>query len=158
MKKLMLILVVAASVALRIWGISSWVAVASALIFGIIGVGIMVGLSTRWRTMVHCTAYCPIGIISNLMGKINPWRLRINPDCNQCGACKSACRYNALLKKNIEQNKPGITCTLCGDCIAGCKDRYISYHFPGFAPLSARKAFFVMCITLHAVFLGVARM
>ena len=154
----MLILVVAAAVALRIWGVSSWVAVASALIFGIIGIGIMVGLSTRWRMMVHCTAYCPMGIISNLMGKINPWRLRINPDCNQCGACTSACRYNALLKKNIEQNKPGITCTLCGDCIAGCKDRYISYHFPGLAPLAARKAFLVMCITLHAVFLGVARM
>jgi ferredoxin len=153
-----LILVVAAAVALRMWGLSLGAVVASASIFGIVGVGIMVSLSTRWGMMVHCTTYCPMGIISNLIGKINPWRLRINDHCTQCGACTRVCRYDALSLENIEQKKPGITCTLCGDCIASCKDRSITYHFPGLTPLAAHKAFLVMCITLHAVFLGVARM
>ncbi len=153
-----LILVVAAAVILSKGDFSSGMAVASASVFGLVGVGFMAGLSSRWGMMVHCTAYCPMGIISNLMGKINPWRLRINPACNQCCACVKACRYGALHMKNIEQRKPGLTCTLCGDCIASCKDRYISYHFPGLTPITTRKAFLVICITLHAAFLGVARM
>ncbi|UCH20113.1 MAG: 4Fe-4S binding protein [Deltaproteobacteria bacterium] len=153
-----LILVVATAIALRLWGNSAGVAVASAAIFGLVGVGVMAGFSSRRGMMVHCTAYCPIGVISNLMGKINPWRLRIDRDCNQCGACSKVCRYGALDMKNIEQRKPGLTCTLCGDCIASCKDSYIRYHFPGLDPSVARQAFLVVCITLHAAFLGVARM
>jgi polyferredoxin len=142
-----LVLVVAAAVTLRMWGNSPGVAVASASIFGLVGVGIMAGLSSRRGLMVHCTAYCPIGIISNLLGKINPWRLRIDHDCNQCGACSKTCRYGALYN-----------CTLCGDCISSCKDNYIRYHFPGLTPLAARKAFLVIVVSLHAAFLGVARM
>jgi polyferredoxin len=153
-----LVLVVAAAVTLRMWGNSPGVAVASASIFGLVGVGIMAGLSSRRGLMVHCTAYCPIGIISNLLGKINPWRLRIDHDCNQCGACSKTCRYGALYMKHLEQRKPGLNCTLCGDCISSCKDNYIRYHFPGLTPLAARKAFLVIVVSLHAAFLGVARM
>jgi len=153
-----LVLVVAAAVALRWWGNSPGIAVASASVFGLVGVGIMAGLSSRRGLMVHCTAYCPIGIISNLLGKINPWRLHIDHDCNQCGACSKACRYGALYIKHLEQKKPGLNCTLCGDCISSCKDNHIRYHFPGLAPPAARKAFLVIVITLHAAFLGVARM
>ena len=90
-----LVLVIAAAVALRWWDNSPGVGIASASIFGLVGVGIMVGLSSRRGLMVHCTAYCPIGIISNLLGKINPWRLRIDSNCNHCGACSKACRYGA---------------------------------------------------------------
>ena len=153
-----LVFVVAAAVTLRRWGNSPGLALASASIFGLVGVGIMAGLSSRRGMMVHCTAYCPIGIISNLLGKINPWRLRIDHDCNQCGACSKACRYGALYMKHLEQRKPGLNCTLCGDCISSCKDNYIQYHFPGLSPLAARKAYLVVVITLHAAFLGVARM
>jgi polyferredoxin len=153
-----LVLVVAAAIILRWWGNSPGVAVASASIFGLVGIGIMAGLSSHRGMMVHCTAYCPIGIISNLLGKINPWRLRIDHDCNQCGACTKACRYGALYMKNLEQRKPGLNCTLCGDCISRCKDNYIRYHFPGLTPHVAGRAFVVMVISLHAAFLGVARM
>jgi polyferredoxin len=153
-----LLLVVAAAITFRWWGNSPAVAVASASIFGLVGVGIMAGLSSRRGTMVHCKAYCPMGIISNLLGKINPWRLRINRDCSQCGACTKSCRYGALNMKHIEKRKPGLNCTLCGDCISSCKDNYIRYHFPGLRPLAARNAFLVIVISLHASFLGVARM
>jgi ferredoxin len=153
-----LIFVVVAAAAFRLGGVDPGLAAAAAAVFGLVGIGIMAGLSARQGRMVHCTAYCPIGIISNLMGKINPWRLRIDHDCNQCGACTKACRYGALEMKNIEQRKPGLTCTLCGDCIASCKDRFITYHFPGLTPQRARKAFWVICIPLHAAFLGIARM
>jgi polyferredoxin len=153
-----LVLVVAAAIVLRVWDNSPGMAVTSASLFGLVGVGVMAGLSSRRGMMVHCTAYCPIGIISNLLGKINPWRLRIDHDCNQCGACSKACRYGALYMKHLEQRKPGFNCTLCGDCISSCKDSYIRYHFPGLTPLTARKAFLVIVITLHAAFLGVARM
>ena len=153
-----LVFVVAAAVTFRWWGSSPGVAVAAASVFGLVGVGIMAGLSARQGMMVHCTAYCPIGIISNLLGKINPWRLRIDHDCNQCGACSKTCRYGALYMKHLEKSKPGINCTLCGDCISSCKDNYIRYYFPGLTALAARRAFLVMVVSLHAAFLGVARM
>ena len=153
----MLVLVVAAALTLRWWG-SSFVVITSASILGLVGVGIMAGYSSRRGMMVHCTAYCPIGIISNLLGKINPWRLRIDHSCHQCGACSKVCRYGALYREHLEQKKPGLNCTLCGDCISSCKDNYIRYHFPGLTPPAAHKAFVVMVISLHAAFLGVARM
>jgi NAD-dependent dihydropyrimidine dehydrogenase PreA subunit len=153
----MLVLVVAGAIILRWWG-NSFVAITSASILGLVGVGIMAGYSSRRGMMLHCTAYCPIGIISNLLGKINLWRLRIDHSCHQCGACSKACRYGALYRKHLEQKKPGLNCTLCGDCISNCKDDYIRYHFPGLTPHAAHRAFVVMVISLHAAFLGIARM
>lgn len=126
--------------------------------FGLIGVGVTVFWSRRAGVMVHCTSYCPIGFLAVTFGKINPFRIRINEDCNDCGGCSRACRYDALSADDIKRRRPGGSCTLCGDCVGKCKPGSIDYRFPGLDPSQARTLFVVLVVVLHAVFLGVARM
>jgi polyferredoxin len=150
--------VILAAVLLRVLGASAGTAAALGGGFGILGVGIMVLASRKLGVMAHCTAYCPLGLVANLLGKISPWRIRIQADCTRCGACSRLCRYGALEDSDFERGRPGLTCTLCGDCLRGCRQASIAYRFPGLSADTARRAFLVLAIGLHVVFLGVARM
>lgn len=152
-----LVLVVMAALVLRSTGVSGSVAVLLAALFGLAGVALMVSVSRKKGMMVHCSAYCPMGIVANVLGKLTPWRIRIGSDCTQCGACFSRCRYNALDEPMVRRGRPGISCTMCGDCISACSHRQIEYGFTGLSPDSARKVFLVLVVSLHAIFLGVAR-
>ena len=105
----------------------------------------------------HCTSICPLGLAGNILGRINPFRVRIGDTCNECERCLAVCRYNALDFAKIQRRRPGYTCTLCGDCIGACSEKAISYSFPGLNGSWARLAFLILVISLHAVFLGVAR-
>ena len=125
--------------------------------FGILGIAVMVGISTRKGTMVHCTVYCPLGLLSVILGKLSPFRLRIGDSCTDCGRCSGTCRYNALRMNRIKKRKPGLNCTLCGDCLSACKDGALSYGFLRLSPKTSRHLFLVLVVSLHAVFLGVAR-
>ncbi len=152
------ILVIAAAILLRLFGVGWLPATILAAVFGLAGVGVMLWLSRKKGTMVHCTAYCPIGLFSNILGKLNPFRIRIDTGgCTSCMACANVCRYSALTLEDIQAGKPSLTCTLCGDCITDCPQNTIHYHFPGLSAETARKLFIVLVVTLHAVFLGVAR-
>jgi len=82
----------------------------------------------------------------------------VSPQCSGCGKCSRACRYGALRPEDLARNRPGLTCTLCGDCIPACPHGHLSYAFPGLSPKTARTMFLVCVLTLHTVFLGVARM
>jgi len=73
-------------------------------------------------------------------------------------ACAAVCRYDALRPDDIRARKPGLSCTLGGDCISSCAGRFIEYRCFGLSPRSARTAFLVLAVSLHAVFLGVARL
>ena len=64
---------------------------------------------------------------------------------------------DALKKEDIQNRRPGITCTLCGDCIGSCKFNSIEYRFFRIKPEMARSIYIVMVVVLHAVFMGVAR-
>lgn len=108
--------------------------------------------------MTHCTVWCPIGLLNNLVGRILPWRVRMNQDCTRCGACATACRYNALRPEDIAHKRPGPTCTLCGDCISRCPHGHLHYAFPGLGPEMARHVFLTLAVSLHTLFLAVARM
>jgi ferredoxin len=154
------ILVSVALVALvfRIVGVSSAAATVIAILYGIIGVGIMVFISRKNGAMTHCSIYCPMGLIANLIGKLNPFRIRFTESCDDCGACHSYCRYNALNEIHIQRRKPGLTCTLCGDCLAGCPKHALRYKLFGFSAHRARTAFIVIVVSLHSVFMGVARL
>ncbi|NLP04251.1 MAG: 4Fe-4S binding protein [Fibrobacter sp.] len=142
---------------LRFSGFSTSFAVICGAAFGLCGVAVMIRISRKKGIMVHCTTYCPTGLINNLVGKINPFRIRIGNGCIDCFSCMRACRYGALTKISIRKRRPGLTCTLCGDCAAACKDSRIGYHFPGISSVAARKAFLTLVVVLHAVFLGMAR-
>jgi ferredoxin len=133
------------------------VAAAAAAGFGLIGLGIMAANSRKNGVMVHCTMYCPIGLVGNLLGKISPWRVRIGQGCDGCGRCSRACRYLALTPADLTKGRPGLSCTLCGDCVGACPGGRLGFRFPGLSPEAARQAYFTLVIALHAVFVGVAR-
>ncbi len=149
--------VLAVAFALRRLGVGVFEATALGAAFGIVGVGVMAAVSGRLGYMVHCTSYCPIGLASNTIGRINPFRVHIGEGCDECRACTASCRYAALNIEHIRRRRPGITCTLCGDCLAACDKRQIHYRFPELTREQARTAFLVLVAVLHAVFLGVAR-
>jgi len=152
-----MILAVGTAFVLRSMGVPGTTAILFAAGFGLIGVGIMVFVSRKAGMMTHCTAFCPMGLAANIFGKISPWRIRVGEDCTKCGACITRCRYNALDEYTVEAGKPAISCTMCGDCISACVHNQIGYHFPGLSPDTARVVFLVIVVSLHAIFLGVAR-
>ena len=152
-----LVLAVIAALGLRATGVPGYEAVCWAALFGLAGVGIMLILSRRAGVMVHCAAFCPMGLAANVLGRLNPLRLRLGPDCTGCGACASRCRYAALLPGDIARRRPGLCCTLCGDCLGACAHGCLGYHVPGLSRAAARTVFLVLAVSLHAVFLGVAR-
>ncbi|WP_319778870.1 4Fe-4S binding protein [Maridesulfovibrio sp.] len=158
LRLVLLVLVVGSAWAMRIAGISFVVAVWAAAVFGLIGIAVMLLFSRRMGMMVHCTAFCPMGIVSNLLGRLSPWRMKISSDCCKCMKCSKACRYGALQLRDIEAGRPGISCTLCGDCLPECASASIGYRLPFLSPQTARKLFLVLVISLHVLFLGVARM
>lgn len=152
-----LALAVGVALVLRVLGVPGATAVLFGAGFGLVGVGVMVLISRRRGVMVHCTAYCPMGLVANLLGRLSPWRIRIGADCTRCGACFTRCRYNALDDRRVELGRPALSCTLCGDCVSACAHRQIGYAFPGLSNRTARALFIVLAVSLHAVFLGVAR-
>ncbi len=143
--------------ALRLLGVSWVPALILAAAFGLLGVALMALWSTRSGTMTHCTVWCPIGLVNNLLGRILPWRVRINAGCTGCGLCAKACRYNALTKADLEQKKTGLSCSLCGDCLSRCPHGHLGYSFPGLSATRSRQLFVTLVASLHAVFLAVAR-
>jgi polyferredoxin len=145
------------AVLLRFFKVSGLSAGIIATGFGALGLAVMAGLSTRRGVMVHCTAICPLGLASNLLGRVSPFRIRIGPSCTDCGRCTASCRYNALSAQRIAKRRPGYTCTLCGDCIASCETGALGYTFFRASPSTSRLIFLVLAVSLHAVFLGVAR-
>ena len=146
-----------AAIVLRVTGVDGVTAGYIAIGFGLIGIGIMIGVSTRKKLMVHCTSFCPLGLVSNILGKISPFRIKIGDSCTECGRCTAACRYNALKMENIKNRKPAITCTLCGDCLHACRESVLGYRYLRLSPGVSRLVFLCLIVSLHAVFLGVAR-
>jgi NAD-dependent dihydropyrimidine dehydrogenase PreA subunit len=152
-----LVLVALIAILLHILGTSIFIATVLGIIFGMIGVGVMLLWSRRRGVMTHCITYCPIGVLATWLGKINPFRIKISDTCTKCQACHLVCRYDALKLADIKNHRPGITCTLCGDCISSCKFKSIKYRFLKLKPETARSAFIIVVVALHAIFMGVAR-
>jgi ferredoxin len=146
-----------AAIILRGFGVGGISAGLVAVGFGVLGLVIMAGLSTRSGIMVHCTLICPLGVASNLLGKVSPFRIRIGQACNDCGRCVGSCRYNALSLERIRRRRPAYTCSLCGDCLASCEHGALHYSWFRASPNTSRLLFFVLVVSLHAVFLGIAR-
>lgn len=145
-----------APVGLRLIGVAWTWALGAAVFFGLAGIAVMAFWSRRTGTMVHCTLWCPIGLLNNLAGRVLLWRVTIAPDCTGCGICASACRYNALTPADLRAKRPGLSCSLCGDCLPRCPHGHIEYAFAG-RTRHARIVFTVLVVAVHTVFLAVAR-
>ena len=152
-----LLLVLVAAFILGYSGVPWQAAAVLAIGFGLAGIAVMLFLSAGTGHMVHCTVFCPIGLLSNTLGRLNPFRIRIAPGCTSCGACAQVCRYSALNQEDIRKGKPGLTCTLCGDCVNICPESVLGYRFLHFSPQTARTLFIILVVSLHVVFLSTAR-
>jgi polyferredoxin len=157
LRVIILILVITAAYLLKISEIPVSFVTRLAALYGLGGLAVIIVRSRKKGVMVHCTTYCPIGAVANVLGKISPFRLRIDDDCTGCRKCTMVCRYDALKPENIEKKAPGLSCTLCGDCVGTCKNSNIHYSFPGLSPQMARTLFVVIVVSFHAVSIGVAR-
>jgi len=157
LKYFFLILVVGVAFILRFAGANNLTASVFAAIFGITGILIIVLVSPKKGKMLHCVVYCPIGTIIRYLKYINPFRMYIDKNCNDCLACTIHCRYDALNIQDINSRKPGPSCTYCGDCISSCKTLSIRYKFFKLKPEIARMLWIIITVSLHAIFLGLAR-
>lgn len=155
---IVLVVVFAAAFLLGRLGVGTVAAGWLAAGFGLVGVAVMATWSRRSGHMAHCTAWCPMGWVATRLGKVSPWRLRIADGCTDCGACTTACRYDALYPADVLRRVPGEACTLCGDCLSRCPTGSIEYRWLRADPERVRRAFFVLVASLHAVWLGVARL
>ena len=108
--------------------------------------------------MIHCLTWCPVGTIVSYTRFINPFRMYIDQNsCTHCNVCTTSCNYDALNRDDIISGKPGITCTLCGDCVSSCHAGSIKYKFFKMDSDSARRLYLFLTISLHAVFLALGR-
>lgn len=157
-KHLLLLAFILITILLRVLGVDTKLTTALAIAFGVIGVGIIIFISGRKGKMVHCILWCPIGTLVNYLKFISPFRMYIDDSCTNCMACTLYCKYDALSKADIHKRKPGLTCTYCGDCLASCKTESIRYKFLNLSSTQARNTWIVLTISLHAIFLALARM
>jgi ferredoxin len=152
-----LLAVVATAVGLRIAGVRPVTAATVALGFGVVGVALMVAWSRRKGVMAHCVVYCPIGLVADALGKVLPFRICFGDGCDECGVCSKVCRYDALTEAHVKARKVGFTCSLCGDCVGVCRPRALKYRFWGLGGDNVFNVFLVLVVSLHAVFLALAR-
>ncbi len=158
LKSTMMILVILAAITLRWMKAPILAATIIAIGFGVIGLGVILLVSRREGRMVHCTSYCPIGTVVNLTRFVNPFRMYIdNNSCTNCMVCTSFCKYDALSKSDIANRKPGLTCTLCGDCVSSCHAGSIKYKFLRLSPTTSRNLYLLITIALHASTMALAR-
>ncbi len=156
-KSTVLILVIAMAITLRWMNISMFISTLIAIAFGAGGIIMMILYSMKRKKMVHCIMYCPIGTIVNVFKHVNPFRMYIDDNCTLCMNCTKYCKYDALNPSDIRNLKPAITCTLCGDCLAGCHHNSIKYKFLKLRPEQARNLYLILTISLHAACLALAR-
>ena len=156
-KSTILFLVIAMAIILRWMKVGMLVATLIAVAFGITGILIMILFSLKQKKMVHCSMYCPVGTIVNVAKHVNPFRLYIDNSCTLCMGCTKYCKYDALNILDIKNSKPSLTCTLCGDCLAGCHHNSIKYKFLNMKPENARNLYLILTISLHAACIALAR-
>jgi ferredoxin len=153
-----LALVILGAIIMRVAGSSFLTAAIAGGTFGIAGIVIIILLSRKKGKMVHCTVYCPIGTLVNYLRFVNPFRMYIDNNCTECNLCTKFCRYDALNFQDIQNKKPGITCTLCGDCVSSCHTGSIKYKFFNLDHERSRNLYLIITVSLHALFLALARL
>lgn len=159
LKFTMLLLVIVSALIFRIAGFSSFWTTAMAGAFGLGGIIVMFVFSKSQSRMIHCLVYCPIGTIVHYLGRMNPFRVVIeDTSCTDCMLCSISCRYDALSVTDVRSRRAGRTCTACGDCISTCRGHSLRYKFLNLSSDAARNLYLFLTISLHTVFLAVARL
>ncbi|PYK14133.1 MAG: hypothetical protein DME64_11750, partial [Verrucomicrobia bacterium] len=78
-----------------------------------------------------CTYACPYGGFFGLADKLSPGKIRVTPDCNQCGHCTATCTSNVQVHAEVKQYgmvvDPG--CMKCMDCVSVCPNDALYFGF-----------------------------
>ncbi|XPV76493.1 MAG: 4Fe-4S binding protein [Desulfovibrio sp.] len=156
----LLILVIFCALGLRALSLPISFALTGAIFFGCVGLMVMFFISRKMGVMTHCTGFCPMGIVANILGKLSPWRLSIRKDIEEqkLNAAQKVCRYSALTENAIAIGKPAHSCTLCLDCLSACRKGDIELTLAGKHSQHTRIIYITLVVSLHVLFLGVARM
>jgi len=152
-----LFLVIITAILLRLFQAAPVWVISITAAFGIVGLLVILFRSREKGLMSHCTEYCPVGVLVSYLKFVNPFRVVIKDDCTYCKLCFTHCPYDALTMEDLRKGRPGITCTYCGDCMTSCKRDFIQYKLFNIEPALAKKIWFVLTVSVHAVFLGLAR-
>lgn len=138
-------------------GIALSSAIALSIAYAVLSLLAMAALSRRWGGMLHCTTLCPIGLIVSLLGRLSPWRLRVDKAvCDDCGACEKLCRWRAITPESRAKGGALARCSLCRDCVGVCRKKALSVRCAGLPAELSGKLFCGILATLHALFLAVA--
>lgn len=143
---------------LRFWGTTMETALAASLVFMAAALGVMAFASRKHTGMLHCTAFCPMGLAVSLVRFLSPWRMRVDRErCTDCGACEAVCAYRAVTKESRAAGKTLFRCALCRDCAGICPNKAIEVRGCFLSPHASRNVFIALVATLHVVFLMTAR-
>ncbi len=146
------------AIGLRVTKAPTWCVAVTVVIFIAASIAVMLLLSRRRGIMMHCTHICPIGFIVNTLAKVSPWRMRINQaTCTQCNACQKVCRYNAITPASRAKGTTAFSCSLCQDCTTVCAHNAVQLQLLRWNHPAVQYIFIVVTTTLHALFIGVAR-
>lgn len=155
---LMLAVLAAGAIVLRLFNLPYISILIYGLVWGVTGIFVIILMSGKSGSMVHCTAFCPIGFISVLFARIYPVKLKINMQkCTLCLECVPHCRFAALDKEIIESGRAGFSCTLCGDCIPSCPHDAFRITAFGSQSGNVRKIYLGLLAGIMAVFIATAR-
>ena len=138
-------------------GIDTATAVSVALAYAALSLLLMATLSRRYGGMVHCTSFCPMGLLVNLLSRLSPWRMRVDSAaCNGCGACEKVCRWRAITADSRAQGTVLLQCSQCRDCISVCHREAIELRCGNLSKEVSGRLFVGLLATLHTVFLACA--
>ena len=138
-------------------GLDAAQAVALALFWGLVSLMIMALASRRYGGMLHCSAFCPMGLVVSLLARLSPWRLAVDATrCDQCGACERVCAYRAITPASRARGQSTWRCSLCRDCVGVCHRQALRLKGPWMSPRTAWHVFVGLAACLHGLFLGVA--
>jgi MauM/NapG family ferredoxin protein len=78
------------------------------------------------RRRFFCNSLCPLGALYGLLAKYSLFRLSLNENCIQCGACANHCTYYGSPYQDYLKSE----CLLCLNCLNDCPAAAIDVRFP----------------------------
>lgn len=105
---------------------------AQTAIFATLGVIFLVVLPWLTKKRAFCGLICPFGAWQAFVGRLNPYRVRIQPEaCVQCQLCVAACPTFAIDQDGLRQHRVSPSCNRCGECMDACPTGAIDYALVG---------------------------